>query len=307
MARSRTGGTNGLLSGKLGDVIYSITRNSDGSFRQQIGTNPVTRENPNTFEQARARCTMATIERAMFTFRDFVTTGWEGVEKGTMSVSAFSQTNYNYLKDFLEVMFDDDSNYDVHWNLPKKGQTQPRGGNFILSQGSLRMRKQWFLDNYGGTTPWWGVRSWPMVAEPTLQNWLILNGLELGDQLVFVQFMEGQTPSKSMVTYAIVATEKTANPNTIITNTNFRQLLTLKSNVPCNVTFDNTTKVLSIRFEQGDNYGLKCLSCSTERLRREVNGKLFYNNAELSLWSDDPVHDYGWQGMRAVRPSWLES
>lgn len=307
MARSRIGGTNGLLSGKLGDVIYSITRNSDGSFRQQIGTNPVTRDNPNTFEQARARCTMATIERAMFTFRDFVTTGWEGVEKGTLSVSAFSQTNYNYLKDFLEVMFDDDSNYDVHWNLPKKGQTQPRGGNFILSQGSLRMRKQWFLDNYGGTTPWWGVRSWPMVAEPTLQNWLILNGLELGDQLVFVQFMEGLTPSKSMVTYAIVATEKTTNPNTIITNTNFRQLLTLKSNVPCNVTFDNTTKVLSIRFEQGANYDLRCLSCSTERLRREVNGKLFYNNAELSLWSDDPVHDYGWQGMRAVRPSWLES
>lgn len=307
MARSRTGGTNGLLSGKLGDVIYSITRNSDGSFRQQIGTNPVIRENPNTFEQARARCTMATIERAMFTFRDFVTTGWEGVEKGTLSVSAFSQTNYNYLKDFLEVMFDDDSNYDVHWNLPKKGQTQPRGGNFILSQGSLRMRKQWFLDNYGGTSPWWGVRSWPMVAEPTLQNWLILNGLELGDQLVFVQFMEGLTPSKSMVTYAIVATEKNTNPNTIITNNNFRQLLTLKSNVPCNVTFDNTTKVLSIRFEQGANYDLKCLSCSTERLRREVNGKLFYNNAELSLWSDDPVHDYGWQGMRAVRPSWLES
>lgn len=306
MARSRAGGTSALLSGKLGDVIYQITRNADGSFRQSIQSNPSTRENPNTFEQARARCTMATIERAMFTFRDFVASGWEGVPKGTLSVSEFSKVNYNYLKDFLEVMFDDDSNYEVRWNLPKKGQTQPRGGNFILSQGSIRIRRNWLLDNYGGTTPWWGVRSWPVSDTPTLANWLSTNGLDLGDQLVFVQFMEGETPSKSMVTYAIVATEKTSNPDAIITSNNFRQLLTLKSNVPCNVTFNNSSKVLSIRFERGADYGLRCLSCSCERLRREVNGKLLYNNAELSPWSDDTVHEYGWQGMRTVRPSWLE-
>ena len=68
---------------------------------------------------------MATIERAMFTFRDFMGTGWEDVPKGTLSVSAFSKYNYNEIKDFLEVMFDDDSNYEVMWNLPKKGQPQP--------------------------------------------------------------------------------------------------------------------------------------------------------------------------------------
>lgn len=305
MARGRLGGTTALLSGKLGDVIYQITRNSDGSFRQSIQDNPESRFNPNTFDQARARCTMATIERAMFTFRDFVSTGWEGVERGTLSVSAFSRYNYDYLADFLKVMFDDDSNYDVHWNLPKKGQTQPRAGDFRISQGSLKLRKMWFFGHGGLDNPYFYVASWPVVSEPTLQNWLSVNGLELGDQLVFVQFLEGVTPSKAMVIYIIVATEKNVNPNTIITNGNFRNLLTLKSNMPMNVVFDNSTKQLTIEFVQGAAYGLKCLSMDTVRLRREVNGKLLYNTADLFAESEDPVSDYGWQGMRTVRPSWL--
>lgn len=305
MARSRAGGTSALLSGKLGDVIYSITRNPDGSFRQSVSANPEERDNPNTFEQARARCTMATIERAMFTFRDFVASGWEGVERGTLSVSEFSRYNYNYLADFLKVMFDADDDFDVHWNLPKKGQTQPRAGDFRLSQGSLRIKKHWFLDQGGLNNPWFQVRSWPVLSEPTLGNWLSVNGLQIGDQLVFVQFMEGVTPSKAMVVYVIVATEKNANPNTIITNSNFRTLLTLKSNLPMNVVFNNQTKVLTVEFTQGQAYGLKCLSMDTVRLRREVNGKTLYNTADLFAESDDPVGDYGWQGMRAVRPSWL--
>lgn len=307
MARSRSGGTSGLLSGKLGDVIYSITRNQDGSFRQQIASAPEYRENPNTFDQARARCTMATIERAMFTFRDFMGNGWEGVPLGTLSVSAFSQYNYNAIKEFLMVMFDDDSNYEVMWNLPKKGQTQPRGGTFRLSQGSLRIHRHWRLA-YGGTsTPYWKISSLDYVGDGTVRSWLAVNGLEIGDQLVFVQFMEGLTPSKAMVQYVIVATELNVNPNTVITNQNFRNLLVLKSNVPCSVVFNNTTKILSIEFTQGVNYQLKCMSCNTVRLRRVVNGKFLYNNADLFTESSDPVHDYGWQGMRTVRPSWLNS
>lgn len=305
MARSRAGGTSALLSGKLGDVIYQITRNPDGSFRQSMISNPEMRVNPNTFDQARARCTMATIERAMFTFRDFVTTGWEGVAPGTNSVSAFSKYNYDLLAEFLKQMFDDDTDYEVSWNLPKKGQTQPRGGGFRISQGSIHLRRHWLMDLGGLDNPFFRIRSYPVAIEPTLDNWLSVNGLHLGDQMVFVNFMEGVTPSKAMVIYVIVATERNTNPNTIITNSNFRKLLTLKSNMPMNVVFDNTTKVLSIEFLQGATYGLKCLSCDTVRLRREVNGRLLYNTADLFAESDDPVRDYGWQGMRTVRPSWL--
>ena len=305
MARSRRGGPSGLLSGKLGDVIFSITRNLDGSLRQQISANPVTRENPNTFEQARARCTMATIERAMFTFADFVSTGWEGVPPGTLSVSRFSEVNYNYLADFLKVMFDDDSDYDVHWDLPKKGQASPRDGDFILSQGSLKRTSNWITGWGGLDSPYWFVQSKPYSGDGRLGDWLQVNGLAPGDQWVFVWFVQGRTPSKSMVQWVLVAAEINAPVNTEITTQNFRQLLTLKSNVPLNVTFNNQYKRLKFEFLQGANYDLKRCTSYAERFRRSQAGKILYNNCELFCLSDDPVSDFGWQGMREVRPSWL--
>lgn len=305
MARSRVGGTSGLLSGKLGSVIYSITRNSDGSFRQVIGSNPESRFNPNTFDQARARCTMATIERAMFTFADFVTTGWEGVPPGTLSVSEFSRANYDYLAEYLKVMFDDDSDYDVHWDLPKKGQTQPRDGNFILAQGTVRPRWNWNIDGVIAMRPRWGIRSRSGLISNKFGDWMDYNGLHSNEQFVFIFFMAGRTPSLSRVVYVIVAPAMNANPNATINSTTFRNLLTIKGNYPCNVFYSNETNVLNIQFERGEEFGFKCCSSNAVRYRRIVGDKILYNNCELGANSDDPVTDYGWQGMRVVRPSWL--
>ena len=305
MARSRVGGTSGLLSGKLGSVIYSITRNSDGSFRQVIGSNPETRFNPNTFDQARARCTMATIERAMFTFADFVTTGWEGIPPGTLSVSEFSRANYDYLAEFLKVMFDDDSDYDVHWDLPKKGQTQPRDGNFILSRGTIHPRKVWGIGGVYGTRPRWSVTSLPRLVSTKFGDWMEYNGLMPNEQFVFVFFMAGRTPSLSRVAYVIVAPAMNANPNATINSATFRNLLTIKGNYPCNVFYDNANNQLNISFERGEEFGFKLCSSYAVRFRRIVGDKIYYNNCELGANSDDPVTDYGWQGMRTVRPSWL--
>ena len=305
MARSRVGGTSGLLSGKLGSVIYSITRNSDGSFRQVIGTNPGSRFNPNTFDQARARCTMATIERAMFTFADFVTTGWEGVPPGTLSVSEFSKANYDYLAEFLKVMFDDDSDYDVHWDLPKKGQTQPRDGNFILSRGTIRLRKNWLIGGVIGMRPRWSIQSLTGLVSTRFGDWMEYNGLYPNEQLVFIFFMAGRTPSLSRVAYVIVAPAMNANPNATINSASFRNLLTIKGNYPCNVFYDNAYNQLNISFERGEEFGFRLCSSNAVRYRRIVGDKILYNNCELGANSDDPVTDYGWQGMRVVRPSWL--
>lgn len=122
MARSRIGGSSGLLSGKVGDVIYSITRNADGSYRQQLGINPESRFNPNTDAQARARMTMGLIERAMFTYVDFMGTGFEGVDLGTNSVSRFSELNYNAIKYEIEE----------YWNMedwPDWSRVPSKAGN----------------------------------------------------------------------------------------------------------------------------------------------------------------------------------
>jgi hypothetical protein len=306
MARSRVGGTSGLLSGKVGDVIYAITRNPDGTFRQQISSNPEERFNPNTDNQARARCTMATIERAMFTFVDFVATGWEGIEKGTLSVSEFSRVNYNAIKEYLAYMWDFDEEVDNYWDLPKKGQTQPRDGQFQLSRGSLRQGVG-LRFTYGGlSSAYFMIQTREVVGSATLENWLQVNDLHKGEQFVNVMFLQGNTPSRSFVAWVIIATEANVNLNTEITNRNFRSLLTLKSNIPCNVVFNDSTKQLSISFTQADAYQVKRVTSYTWRRRREIDGKLLYSTATLTPFSSDPVADYGWQSMRMVKSSWKE-
>ena len=240
MARSRVGGSKALLSGKVGDVIYSITRNSDGTFRQQISANPDERINPNTDAQARARLTMATIERAMFTLRDFMGTGFEGVDRGTLSVSEFSRVNYNAIKEQIEFWWDDPEGYEESYNLPKKGQGQPRAGAFILSRGSLRADNALIVSGRGLSDPYFVVRTSNRSGGVTLQTWLAQNSMKIGDQRVKAIFMEGVTPSKTAVAYIIIATNLNANPNAILTHSNFRQHLILSSNVPLNISFNDT-------------------------------------------------------------------
>ncbi len=305
MARSRTGGTTSLLSGKLGDVIYSITRNPDGSFRQSISDNPVFRENPNTDEQARARCTMATIERAMFTFREFVASGWEGVDPGTNSVSEFSRYNYNAIKDYIEYYWDMPDEFELQFNLPKKGQTQPRGGCFRLSQGSLRLRKNWFRDYAPAGNPHFGVRTFPISGQLTVKEWLSWNGLDIGDQLVFAFFEEGATPSKAMACYFLFATNENVNPNTIVTRSNFKNLFVLKSNVGGSVTYDDSTNVVAYSFDDQQGFGLIGVSVDGVRLRRVVNGKTCYNTCDLFCPYYEPFETWHWQRLSTVKSSWL--
>lgn len=306
MARSRAGGCRSLLSGKLGDVIFSICRNTDGSFRQQIQSNPVTRENPNTDEQARARITMATIERAMYTFRDFMGTGFEGVPQGTLSVSKFSEVNYNELRPFLNEVWYFDENIEIPWDLPIKGQSVPRDGSFIISQGTLRERRIWYYDWGGLNNPFWRVRSRSIAGDVTLADWLENNGMQIGDQRVFIRFMQGRTPSKSAVVYAIVATDQRANPNTIITQSNFRSLLTLKANVPMSFYWTAANNVLSIEFTSGADYDFKTVGTYGTRCRRVQNGVTLYNNCQLATDYEDPQSELGWNNIRRVRNSWTE-
>ena len=305
MARSRTGGSNGLLSGKLGDVIYSITRNGDGSFRQSISNNPSYRDNPNTDEQARARCTMATIERAMFTFRDFVSTGWEGIDAGTNSVSAFSRYNYNAIKDYVEYFWDMPEEFELQFNLPKKGQQQPRAGCYRLSQGSLKLRKSWHVDYALAGNPHYGVRSLAVDGQLTVKEWLEYNGLEIGDQLVFVFFEEGRTPSLARACYYIFATNANVNPNTIVRNNNFKSLFVLQSNVGGSVTFNEATNVVSYSFDDPQGLGFIGVSVDGVRLRRVIDGRIYYNNCDLFVSMHEPFETWHWQNLSQVKSSWI--
>lgn len=307
MARSRAGGTSALLSGKLGDVIYQITRNPDGSFRQSVMDNPESRINPNTDAQARARLTMALIERAMFTYRDFMGTGFEGVDPGTNSVSKFSEVNYNIVKYDIDTYWDVEEWPDWNYDFPKKGVSAVKDGCYTISQGTLRDNLNfWPYGTYGERREF-GFNTRVLEQAPTVKHFLDANGLRPGMQYVAIFFCQGTTPSKSFIAWLMIWTEESVRLNDNLTSSNWRKYIKTNSNVYANTYFLTDTGQLVMKCDQLDTYHISRTGCFGHRLRVRENGKYRYNTCEM-MWNvfPTPQEAWGWKTLWEVKPTWIE-
>lgn len=307
MARSRVGGTSGMLSGRVGDVIYSITRNADGSFRQQTAFNDGIRENPNTDAQARARLTMATVERAMFTFRDFMGTGFEGVALGTNSVSKFSEVNYNAMKYEIDEYWDDPEWPDYNYDFPRKGQGTPKDGCFIISQGSLKSNDYILTQPASGGRDWFGVETLAIEPPFTVRKFLGRNGLKPGMQFVGIFYCEGITPSKSFVAWLMFWTDETVNLDAILTSSNWRNYIHTNSNVMLNAYMVADNAKLWLRCDNIARYQISRTGCMGKRLRIRDGNIYRYSTCEM-MWAcfPDPQTAWGWKTVGDVKDSWTD-
>ena len=306
MARSRVGGSKGLLSGKVGDVIYSITRNADGSFRQMIGANPESRFNPNTDAQACARMTMGMIERAMFTYRDFMGTGFEGVDPGTNSVSKFSEVNYNEIRDEILQYWDMPGWTEWNYDFPKKGQTIPKDGMFIISQGSIRWDGLVYCVPATTNRRYFEVECLGQGMQPTVRHWLTSHNLKPGMQFVGIFFCEGTTPSRSFVAWIMLWTDENVRHDDVITASNWRNYIKTNSNVPLNAYFSDTDGSLHLRCERLDDLQVSRTGCTGRRIRIWDGTKFRYNNCQMQWVAfPTPQEAWGWKTLWDVKPSWL--
>ena len=307
MARSRVGGSKGLLSGKVGDVIYSITRNADGSFRQGIGANPESRFNPNTDAQACARMTMGMIERAMFTYRDFMGTGFENVDLGTNSVSKFSEVNYNEIREEILAYWDMPDWTEWNYDFPRKGQTVPKDVMFIISQGTIRWDGLVYCVPAAANRRYFEVECLSRGVQPTVRHWLVSHNLKPGMQFVGVFFCEGTTPSRSFVAWIMLWTDENIRLDDVITAANWRNYIKTNSNVPINAYFSDSDGSLHLRCERLDDLQVSRTGCTGRRVRMRDGAKFRYNNCQMQWVAfPNPQEAWGWKTLWDVKPSWLE-
>ena len=307
MARSRVGGSSGMLSGRVGDVIFSITRNSDGSFRQQAAFNDGIRVNHNTDEQARARLTMATVERAMFTYRDFMGTGFEGVALGTNSVSKFSEMNYNAMKYEIDEYWDDPEWPDYNYDFPRKGQGTPKDGCFIISQGSLKYNDYILTQPASENRDWFGIETQAIVPPFTVRKFLGRNGLKPGMQFVGIFFCQGTTPSRSFVAWLMMYSDENVRLDDVLTSSNWRNYIRINSNVLVNAYLVPETGKLWLRCENISSYGIARTGCMGKRLRIRDGNIYRYSNCEM-MWNvfPTPQEAWGWKTVGDVKSTWID-
>ena len=133
MASGRVGGTRSLISGAVGDDVYSIVSNGNGTYSQKVSAKATIAKVSNTPVQAAQRMATAMVESLM---RDLKEVGKISMQSGTnksKSLNAFSAWNIQ------RVLADMKANWytSTRFVYQEKDIDSANGGRYLLSSGTL--------------------------------------------------------------------------------------------------------------------------------------------------------------------------
>lgn len=152
MASGRVGGTKSKVSGTIGNEVYSLRRNADGSYSQVIATKPESVTYSNTERQAAQRMITAMIEGLM---RDLAPIGRISFQSGanaSKSLNAFSSFNLNKVREDMIANWYGRQNFVY----PIRESDMKLGGIYTISAGTLQLMEG-EQNNYGQSASGWGL------------------------------------------------------------------------------------------------------------------------------------------------------
>ena len=295
-----------MLTGKLGDVVYQITRDARGEFVQSAYNYVPDPRNPQTDNQICARASMACIERAMFTYYDLIYNAFQGCEAGVQSINEFSRLNYQMVRNIFDTFYDVPEIEDPYFDFPKKGQKSARGGVFTMCNGSLPS-PTYFSERYSiANNPLFSIHDSQNVRNERLGDWLDRHSLKRGDVVDFFFFDEGTSDSYNFLGRFQLGALDNANLSTIITSSNFRSLLNVKSNCGANIVYYNDIGNFVIEWQGSAADHNSYVSCFGTKLSRFDKGFWKFNrgfmHATLALMREVVK----WQDPYKVFSTWKD-
>lgn len=135
MARSNQGGTRGFLRGRVANDLYQVTKTANGRKLQLVRSVEESRVNNNTIMQAVARMQMALCMGCLKQFKEIVDHSWENTPYGQLSIARFVQLNIPLIQSDNRLNWEGLGSF----NMPRKGVSRVRFGEFIMAEGSLSM------------------------------------------------------------------------------------------------------------------------------------------------------------------------
>lgn len=157
MGRGRVGGTRSRISGKVGNEVFLVHKNADGSYSQVVQAVPESREDVLTPEKARQRCYMSVIMSHMPLLTDFMSAAFDGVDNGTLSVQEFVRQNIRLIQDEVDGIgilgrawwyrYYGDNNIYPEPLLISDGSFNPRSGTYSHQRSGMNGFVDWFSDD----------------------------------------------------------------------------------------------------------------------------------------------------------------
>lgn len=138
MASGRVGGTRSKVSGLLGDVVYQVIRNEDGSYTQVVRTKGETTTNYTTPRLQAQRMVMAMVEAMMKELKPVASISMQSAANKSKSLNAFSSFNVQKIaRDCVAhwysgntFVYPKHSRYDM--------DVRDLGGLYMISSGTLQ-------------------------------------------------------------------------------------------------------------------------------------------------------------------------
>lgn len=133
MAKSKSGGTRGLLRGRVGSDVYSVGKDGKGQRQQVVRSLAETVANPRTENQMFGRMIMSTVMQAVSALSPIIDHSFDGMAKGQPSISEFIRRNYALVKADA-LAHPSGSN---QFGLNKYQEKGAKMGVYIISNGSI--------------------------------------------------------------------------------------------------------------------------------------------------------------------------
>ena len=133
MGRSRVAGCRSKVRGAVGDVIYQISKDSDGVNQQVVYARQRERVNNNTPAQAKARMIMGQIQRMFHFLPEIISGAFSTIPKGAQSFWHFAKVNYPLLENDFQNHFQ----YWGEFAWRYKYEMDAPVGPWVLTTGGL--------------------------------------------------------------------------------------------------------------------------------------------------------------------------
>lgn len=258
MAVSNTGGTKGLLTGRVGQTLYSIQKQADGASVQVVRSLPSSVAYSNTVKQAINRMCMGMVERAMAQFKDILVSSFEGSKSYEESCNRFSAANYPLVVEDLQrqVFFEDDIEDESYIELAApefryyvKGRKYNLAGNWIVSQGSwpVNWRGEMAFGDYFSTKVL--AKTAIVGVSPTYGRFLSANGWNQNSYITYVYVVRNNRAYSDQVYYVRLYLTAYATDDEVPTQFNYRRFFGVESNGRVSWSYNPTTGQVSFTLD----------------------------------------------------------
>lgn len=331
MATARVGGTRTKIKGQVGNTIFQVRKNADGTYTQIVYSKGERTETTLTPKLQAQRMCAAMVQSLMRDLKPIANISFESGKNKSQSLNAFSSWNLNKLN----------SDCKNHWYgqsafvYPRRHRTdiaiQDLGGLYLISSGSLTRNifdrlafdqpayVKWLgVPNYNYT--FYGLEFSCQIGTTTIGQFRKLHRMTVRDVACFAAFREwldysvdpeDPTEYKKHI-YLIASQLYTVPESTIMTEEVIRSLFLIDSSVPAAILMARNGQSFAIGYlanEQEDNdylYYTAGFSISYADGKKRISSSTYANpDGDNTPYDPDayPANVFGsWMGEPSVVP-----